>query len=206
MSEHDADDDLRARLRAADPASSLPTADPERVTDLLEAAMAETATETSESRETGTRGRSPLTWLVAAAAVVLIAAAGVFGLTHRSHHTAPAAQASVTALGYRPPAGRCLVPNVDVLRKQTVAFRGTLTSLAEGTARFDVTRWYAGGPTDSAEVTSPADDLGDLEHTADLRVGSDYLVSATHGTVTACGFTGPARGHLLDLYGQAFAG
>jgi len=204
--DHDADDDLRARLRAGDPASSLSPADPDRVTHLLEAAMSETTTETPESRESGTRGRSPLTWLVAAAAVILIAAAGVYGLTRSGHDTTPAAGGSVTELGYQPPAGRCLVPDVTVLRTQGVAFRGTLVSLADGTARFDVTHWYAGGPADVAAVTAPATDLSDLEHAADLRVGGDYLVSATHGTVTACGFTGPARGHLLDLYGQAFAG
>src|SRR3954467_4892506 len=106
--DHDADDDLRARMSAADPASSLPPADPDRVTHLLEAAMSETTTQTPESRENGTRGRSPLTWLVAAAAVVLIAAAGVFGLVNRGHDTAPTAGVSVTELGFRPPSGRCL--------------------------------------------------------------------------------------------------
>src|SRR4051794_22430666 len=188
----DPDDDLRARLRAADPASSLSPADPDRVTHLLEAAMSETTTQTPESRETGTRGRSPLTWLVAAAAVVLIVGAGIFGLSHRGHDPAPGAGDTVTALGYQAPSGRCLLPSTDVLRRQGVAFRGTLTSLAGGTARFDVTHWYAGGPTDVAEVTAPATDLTDLQQAADLRVGGDYLVSATHGTVTACGFTGPA--------------
>ena len=56
------DDELRARLRAADPASSLPPADPERVARLLEDVM---STElTTEYRETGTRNRGPLTWAV----------------------------------------------------------------------------------------------------------------------------------------------
>jgi hypothetical protein len=205
MSEHAPDDDLRARLHATDPASSLSSADPDRVTHLLEAAMSETTTQAPESRESGPRGRSRLTWLVAAAAVVLIAA-GAFGLAHRGHDTAPTAGGSVTALDYRPPAGRCMIPSVGVLRQQAVAFRGTLVSLTDGKARFDVATWYAGGPTDVAEVTAPETDLNDLAQAADLRVGGDYLVSATHGTVTACGFTGRARGHLLDLYGQAFSG
>src|SRR3954451_16411392 len=161
MSEHD--DDLLGRLRAADPASSLSPADPDRVTHLLEAAMSETTTQTPESRETGTRGRSPLTWLVASAAVVLIVGAGVFGLAHRGHDPAPVAGDTVTALGYRPPAARCLLPSTDVLQRQGGAFRGTLTSLSGGTARFDVTHWYAGGPTDVAEVTAPATDLNGLE-------------------------------------------
>src|SRR5262245_1571635 len=205
MSEHD-DDDLRARLGAADPASSLSPADPERVTYLLEAAMSETSTQTPESPQSRTRGRGPLTWLVAAAAVVLVAVAGVFGLANRSDDSTPATSSTVTELGYRPPEGRCLIPDVAVLRQQGVAFRGTLVALSDGAARFDVTHWYAGGPTDVAEVTAPAAALSDLQQVADLRVGGDYLISATNGRVTACGFSGPARGHLLDLYGQAFPG
>ena len=75
VNEYD-DDSLLARLRAADPAASLPPAGPERVADLLEDVMSETTTRTTESRDTGTHDRSPLTWLVAAAAVLLILATG----------------------------------------------------------------------------------------------------------------------------------
>lgn len=200
------DEELLARLRAADPASSLPPADPARVAELLEAAMSETSTRPSESRETGTHGRSPLTWLVAAAAVVLIAAAGIFGLAQRGDDSAPIASGSVTQLGYTPPTTRCMLPNVAVLHDQSVAFQGTLVSLTGGKAIFDVTHWYTGGPTATAEVTAPPPQLRDLVRAADLTVGQAYLVAAHEGTITSCGFTGPARGHLLDLYGQAFGG
>jgi hypothetical protein len=208
MSERDGRDDteLLTRLRAADPASSLPPAGPDRVAHLLEAAMSDTRTHGPESRESGTRDRSPLTWVVAAAAVVLIAGAVVFGLANRGHHTPPQASSSVTQLDYHRPAGRCLVPNADVLRQQTVAFRGTLVRIENGMATFDVTRWYAGGPTDVAEVATSPTALDDLVRSARLRVGEEYLVSATDGTVASCGFTGPARGHLQDLYDEAFGG
>ena len=53
----DADDELRGRLRASDPAASLPPADPTRVARLLEDVM---STElTTENRETGTRLTGP---------------------------------------------------------------------------------------------------------------------------------------------------
>ena len=94
MTDHTPDLELLARFRAADPASSLPAADPRRVAELLEAAMSDTATRTHESRESGTHDRSPLTWLVAAASVVLIAAAGVVGLAQRGDDSAPAASAA----------------------------------------------------------------------------------------------------------------
>ena len=126
-----------------------------------------------ESRETGTRDRSPLTWLVAAAAVVLIAAAGIFGMAQRDHGSPPAAQESVTQLGCTPPRGRCQVPNVGVLQQQTVAFRGTLVSVVDGTATFDVTHWYRGGPTDTAKITATPSNLATLVQAADLTVGGE---------------------------------
>ena len=80
-------DELRRRLRAADPASSLPPADPAGVARLLEDVM---STElTTENRATGTRQRGPLTWLVAAAAVLIIAGVGIFAIV--GHDDDPAA-------------------------------------------------------------------------------------------------------------------
>ena len=206
MNGHEPDPELQARLRAADPVSSLPPLAPDRVARLLEAAMSETTTPTRESRENGTHGRSPLTWLVAAAAVVLIAAAGVVGLVQRSHDNGPTAAGSLTQLGYTSPAGRCMLPSASVLRQQSVAFQGTLTSLTGGTATFHVTHWYAGGPTDLAVVNAPPPRLSALVQAAELTTGQRYLVSASHGNVTSCGLTGPAGGHLLALYQQAFGG
>ncbi len=199
----DSDDrDLLSRLQAADPAASLAPADPDRVTHLLEAAMTDTTTH--ETRENGTHDRSPLTWLVAAAAVLLIAGAGVFGLVNRDHGRAPAAQDTVTMLGYAPSNARCMVPNVGVLQAQTIAFRGTLTALTDGSATFRVDHWFRGGPTDLARVTAPV--LGELVDSAQFTVGHQYLVSAQGGQVTACGFSGPASGPLAALYQRAYAG
>jgi hypothetical protein len=201
MSAHD--DDLMARLRAADPASSLPPADPDRVDHLLEAAMSDTTTRTTETRENGTHDRSPLTWLVAAAAV-LIAASGVLALLHRDHDTTPTAVATVTQLGLTTSQPRCELPGPDVLRLQTVAFRGTVTSLDAGTATFRVEHWFKGGPTDLARVAAPPARLAPLVSAAKLHVGGSYLVSAQGGNVTECGFSGPATGQRAALYRQAF--
>jgi hypothetical protein len=204
VNDHEPDAELQTRLRAADPASSLPPADPERLAQLLEAAMSDTTTRAHESRETGTRDRSPLTWLVAAAAVVLIAAAGIFGMAQRDHGSSPVAQGTVTQLGFTPLRGRCQVPNVGVLKQQTVAFRGTLVSVVDGTATFDVTHWYRGGPTDTARITATRRNLATLVQAADLTVRGEYLVAAGGGTVLACAFTGPAGRHLQQLYDHAF--
>ena len=201
------DDGLLARLRAADPASSLPPADPERVTDLLEAAMGETTTRTPESRDTGTRDRSPLTWLVAAAAVVLIVATAAFALVNRDHGTTATAAPTVTRLGYALSPGRCLQPTPAVLGQQTIAFQGTLASRESGTATFRVTTWYRGGPTDLVQVTAAVpSQLASLEGLARLVPGDAYLVAANAGQVAGCGLTGPDTEARVALYDQAFGG
>lgn len=202
-------DDLRDRLRAADPASSLPPAGPERAARLLEDVM---STElTTENRETGTRGRGPLTWLVAAAAVVIIAGIGVFAVV--GHDDDPAApptavdDKTVTELSAPSPtayAARCMVPNPEVLSQQSVAFDGTVTTLADGVVTLTVGHWYAGGPTDLVRVQAPADALQDLVGAVEFEPGGRYLVSATNGQVTVCGFSGPYSADLAALYGQAF--
>ena len=89
---YDDDAELRARLREADPAASLPPADPAGVDRLLEDAM--THDELGESRADGTSGRSGLTWLVAAAAAVVIVGVGLFVLTRGDEQTGPPAAAS----------------------------------------------------------------------------------------------------------------
>jgi hypothetical protein len=142
--------------------------------------------------------------MVAAASVVLIAAAGIFGLTQRDHGSSPDAAGTITQLHYAQHSGRCMTPNVGVLRAQTVAFRGTLVSMVAGTARFEVTRWYVGGPTDLAEVTAAPPAMRELTQAAHLATGASYLVAADDGRVLGCGFTGPAKGSLSKLYDSAF--
>src|SRR3954451_21542616 len=89
-------DELRDRLQASDPAASLPPDGPDRGARLLEDVM---STElTTENRETGTHDRSRLTWLVAAAALVIIAGVGLFAVTNLNDGSGtPTASDSPTA-------------------------------------------------------------------------------------------------------------
>lgn len=202
---------LRERLRAADPAASLPPADPERVARLLEDVM---STElTTENRETGTRDRGPLTWLVAAAAVLIIAGVGLFGvLNHDDDPAAPptAARArtvtELTAPSAAAYAAKCMVPNADILAQQTVAFEGTVTAVTDAMVTLNVGRWYAGGPTELVRVQAPPADLSQLLGAVDFERGGRYLVSATDGRVTVCGLSAPYTSDLAALYDQAFGG
>jgi hypothetical protein len=204
------DDELRARLQASDPASSLPPADPGRTARLLEDVM---STElTTENRETGTRDRSPLTWLVAAAAVLIIAGVGVFAvLNHDDDPSAPPTATdarTVTELSAPAPAAysaRCMVPTPEALSRQTLAFDGTVSTIAAGVVTLEVSHWYAGGPTDLVRVQAPADVLQQLVGAVEFKDGGRYLVSATGGQVTVCGFSAPYSSDLAAMYDQAFS-
>ncbi|MEI5671804.1 MULTISPECIES: hypothetical protein [unclassified Nocardioides] len=215
----DRDDELRARLRAADPAASLGPADPERVARLLEDTMShDTETQVPE-RRTGTRGRNPLTWLVAAAAVLVIGGVGIFTLTGSpdddsappvaENGTGSSDGAEPVIVSLRAPtgaSGRCMVPNAEVLAQQQVAFAGTVDEISDGTVVLTPTTTYAGDEADRVEVVQPSEEMTQLIGAVDFQVGETYLVSATDGQVTVCGFSGPATPELEQLYTDAFGG
>ena len=209
-------DELRTRLRAADPAASLPPADPAGVARLLEDVMSTELTTRPKfrgSRETGTRDRGPLTWLVAAAAVLIIAGVGLFGvLNHDTDPAAPPTAADdktvteLTAPSAAAYAAKCMVPDADLLRQQSVAFEGSVTAVADGMVTLAVDHWYAGDPTDLVRVQAPPVDLQRLIGAVSFEPGARYLVSATDGRVTVCGMSAPWSADLAALYAQAFGG
>lgn len=218
----DRDDPLRARLRTADPAASLSPADPDGVARLLEDTMSHDTDTQVPERRTGTRGRNPLTWLVAAAAVLVIAGVGVFTLTGTDDdNTAPpiaddsagsgegGGGGEPVVISLRAPAastGRCMVPSAEMLSQQQVAFEGTVESIDDGTVVLTPTEFYAGDEADRVEVDAPAEQLTNLIGAVEFEVGGTYLVSATGGQVTVCGFSGPATPELQQLYADAFGG
>jgi hypothetical protein len=219
------DADLRALLAAADPAASLPRADPARVARLLEDTM--TDEQTDESRRDGPHGRSPLTWLVAAAALVVIAG-GVLFATTRDDDTAPAAGGSpsapadptdpadpgessapsVTDLVATDPgdAGRCRPPesSPEVVSSQTTVVDGTVESISGRTVTIAPTTFYAGRPTDVVVVQAPGPDMEALLSAVSFEEGKRYLVAATDGRVTLCGFSAEWSQSLADVYATAF--
>ena len=204
------DRDLMARLRAADPASALPPADPAVVDRLLEDTMSNDLSNdlATPDTETGTGRRNPLTWLVAAAAAVVIAGVGIFTVLGHSDDTGPVATGPVTQLTTGAPQGRCMVPTAQSLGDQTVAFAGTVVSVAGDSVTLQVSHWYKGGTSGkvlgTVKVVAPSPDLLTLDGVVDFQKGRDYLVSATDGRVTGCGFSGPATSGLSTLYEKAF--
>ncbi len=211
----DEHDELRARLRAADPASSLARPDPDRVARLLEDTMSHP--DTAESRTEPARQRSPLTWLAAAAAVVIIAGVGAFAFMNRDDPGTPAAGPEPTnsasapastelrAPGAGATSGRCLPPSADVLAGADVAFDGTVENISGDLVTLRTTHWYAGSPTDLVTVRGPSEDLQALLAAVDFQDEGRYLVAASaNGRVMVCGFSAEHSPRLERLYGQAF--
>ena len=165
--------------------------------------------ETHADQDTPVRKRSPLAWLVAAAAVLVIAGVGTFALLGGGDDPAvPSAKEpppSVMTLSALPPStAKCMVVSPAVLQQQEVAFDGTVNSISDGLVTLDVSHWYLGGDADQVTVQAPPADLQALVQAADFKVGQRYLVSATGGSVTVCGFTAPYSAELAAMYDEAF--
>jgi hypothetical protein len=193
------DDTLQDRLRGADPAASLSPADPTRVARLLEDTMA-------TAPDAAARRRWPA-WLAAAAAVAVVAG-GMFWLADRGGDSpAPVAEPAPTLTTLGAPtagAGKCMVPTAELLGTQTLAVDGTVTDLTDGVATLEVTRWYAGEPTDLLRVEAPAEDLTALVGAVHFEVGQRYLVAGTSEGLAACGMSGAYSPELAALYSEAF--
>lgn len=194
------DDELRAALAAADPA---PRSVPPLSRELLEHTMTSDLT-TETVPATPTRRR----WLpAAAAAAVLVVAGGAYALTAGGDDPAP----TETRLAL--PGGdggasmsSCMPVEARFLADMPVALAGTVTEVSSDEVRLDVTRWYKGGDADEVVLTNLSADLQSLIGATEFRAGEDYLVSATAGTVNACGYTGPATADLQKVFDDAFGG
>jgi hypothetical protein len=205
------DEELLERLRSRDPAASLPPADAARVARLLEDAMSHDLDSRGTDRtHADPRRRTPLTWLVAAAAVLVIAGVGAFALLGGedppSVPTAEEPAPTVLELSARPPsAAKCAAPTAELLALQEIGFDGTVTSITDGLVTLEVGHWYRGGDADQVTVGAPPEDLQALLLAADFQEGQRYLVSASEGFVSVCGFTAAYSDDLAALYAEAFS-
>ena len=99
------------------------------------------------------------------------------------------------------------MPSVELLRTQDTAFEGTVTEVGDGSATLDVDTWYAGeDETERVRVSTPSQEIVDLLLAVDFQEGGTYLVSASDGQVSLCGFSAVKDELLTGLYDEAYAG
>lgn len=217
------DERLRELIARVDPAADLPPATPSEVARLLEDAM--TDAPDSHAPRSG-RARGPLAWVAAAAVAAVIGGVAFFaatgddptptaqepGASATPDPTAPASPTasaepgSVTELEVRDPGtAKCLMPNVEVLRGQEIAFDGVVTSVEGDTVTLEPTTWFRGTPTETVQVTAPPEELRMVLVAVDFTEGQRYLVSTFGGEVTLCGFSDAWNPELAALYEQAYA-
>lgn len=203
------DAELLARVRAADPAAELAPADPGEVDRVLQRVV------DADLRETGTRKRNPLTWLVAAAAVIVIVGGLAWWLSDDRTHpgvvagptAAPRTAPGATQLVAASSGGRCLVPTAAMLATKPTAFAGTVVRIVDGVVTLRTTKVFAGDVQPEVSVTAPAAPGGVVEGDPVFEAGQRYLVAASaDGHVLGCGLSGPVAPELTSLYAQAFPG
>ncbi len=185
--------------------------------------------ETPESRTDHLHDRSRLTWIVGAAAAAVIVGGVGFAVLGGDDDPGPgAASGSPAVVSSDGPApdpsevpsvtdltvsgsgssAKCLTPEAapQVVSSQTLVVDATVQSISGGVVTLEPTRFYAGEETDLVTVSEPSGDLQLLLSGVEFEEGGRYLVSATDGQVTLCGFSGPYSQRLADVYDGAFGG
>lgn len=229
------DEAVRTRLRAADPAASLPPVGRDRVRQLLEATMADDRSDAPAESAPSRRPRWPA---AVAAAAVLVLGGVVVGVTvggddgsGGSASDAPAAtddteteagddaspadtagspegdgETALSLTAAAPPRTlRCRMVTAEALAGLETAFDGTVSEIADGSVTFEVDRWFAGGDVDVVEVLDPPGFRAALEGPPPFDVGQRFLVTASEGQVTGCGFSAPYSGRLERTFERAFS-
>jgi hypothetical protein len=202
------DDELLARLRAADPARTHAAA-PLDLDHLLEETMtADTAPRTTISAP-GQQRRRPL--LMAAAAVIVAGIGLPWAITQNGDGNQPPPAAVPLALTVQQNTGAggvetaCAEVDVNTLRQYSTAFEGTVTSVNGDQVNLHVDHWYRGGNVTTVQLSDNHD--GQVEFAGQkYETGHSYLIYAKDGQIPSCLFDAEATSQLRRLYDQAYAG
>ncbi|GGN97597.1 hypothetical protein GCM10010112_90100 [Actinoplanes lobatus] len=192
------DDDLRERLRRADPAARLEPASPALVEHLVEEAMSRTHVRR---------------WTLPVAAALVLLAGGTAWATLRPGPAPEPVPFPIVAAAPVPsvqvPAGgqaKCAEAKPESLAERaTIAFAGRVDEVDDSTALMEVTRNYRGADVPRIAVNQPGGNPELLLGSGDFEVGKEYLVSAVGADVMICGYSGEAgTPGLRELYEAAF--
>jgi len=209
------DDDLLARLRAADPAAAQQPADRDRVARLLE----ETMDDSTDPSPPQHARRSPLPW-AAVVAVMAVFAALAFWLLPGDEPTPTADEPSsgpsssesapeetttlISAGTLGTETERCVAPSAELLATALTAFDGEVRSIEDGLVTLTVNQWFAGQPTDVVTVQAPSGQLQALIGAVAFEEGGRFLVAARQDGLMVCGFSAPYSEEMAGMYAGAF--
>lgn len=198
LSDELSDDELRERLRAADPAARLTPLDPSQVTNLVETASILPA-------------RRPVAWLAGAAAAVVLLGGLAFVLRPgggagdapvAGDGPSTPAEPVTSTLTVGPDTGRCVTPNPEWINTYvSLAFVGTVTAVDGDQVTIAPSTTFTGRPDATIRIAAPANP----EAAVTFEPGGTYLVAASSGSIVGCGFSGPVTPELQALYSEAFA-
>ncbi len=204
MKHHDEpDDDLRAMLRAADPAASLVPLPDDRITRMVN------LTNSQPSAAAPRRApRRPL--LVGLGGTAALAAAAFVAVSALTPAATSATRLVLPAGDGGMAAGACPVLTPDLLAPLPLAFQGAVSEVAADTITLTVTHVFRGEPGTLVEIDRP--ELGEGDFSAfEFAVGQDYLIAAADLDpaeaaleIALCGVSGPTSPELREVYEQAF--
>lgn len=201
------DEQLRARLAGIDPMPTGSPVDPvtsPRAHELLERIMLSTPVAAEPAPSTPTPWWQRPALVAAAASLVVVAGVGT-ALTLDGSSPEPAPTSVTLAAPDSNAMSSCMVFDVAILRTMPVALSGSVSAIEADAVILDVDRWYAGGSADQVRLTtsgvSPALDGGPA-----FEVGQRYLISASEGVVSSCGYSGAYSEQLAESYREAFPG
>jgi hypothetical protein len=196
-------EDLRRRLRDADPATTGDRVSPS-IRELMEAAMT-TPTETSTSMKgSGGRARRRTWWTAAAAAAVAAVAVGTAVLTGDGAPSTGGNEVVRLTLPAGDQMSSCIAYSREVLAGMPVAFSGTAEEVDDGAVLLAVDEWYRGGTADVVRLANPTGATASIDG-ATFEAGQRYLVTADgEGNVNGCGFTGPWTPRMAEDFERAF--
>ena len=193
-------DDLKRRLRQADPARSTGVRQffDTSMQDLMEATM----------QNTTTRTIPPLSrWLPAAAAAVLVLGglAGAAILVDDDPSRPPGGGAAMElALPASDVMSSCIQYSVAVLAQMPTAFSGKVLEADDDSVVLQVDRWYRGGSAGTVELVNQGGETTSIDG-VEFTEGNRYLVTAsTEGTVNTCGYTAEWSPQMASDFEDAF--
>ena len=146
-------------------------------------------------------------WAMPAAAVAAILGLGAVGVSVLNGDDAAPTASEALVLTAGPDTslagGSCPVLEPAMLSINTVAYKGTVTSIDGSTVELTVDDAYVGTDAETAQLNAP-EGMEALTGGVAWEVGGEYLVAAIDGSVQYCAQSGPVSPELQAIYDEAF--